>query len=107
MALPELPGISGMVKVAGNQFLVVHDGKRSGEPRLGIIDVTREGPNYRKLSISNWPSLIGREVPHPLGGANRGSALSWFVRAALLLFLRATPGNRDPYARLSGLCPRP
>ena len=56
MAQTLLPGISGMVKVAGNQFLVVHDGKKKTEPRLGVVDVTAEGPSYRQVGINNWPS---------------------------------------------------
>ena len=57
MNLPGLPSISGMVKVAANQFLVVHDGKRPNEPRLGVIDVEeKKGLGYREISIDKWPS---------------------------------------------------
>ena len=39
MNFPGLPGISGMVKVAANDFLVIHDTKGPLGARLGTITI--------------------------------------------------------------------
>jgi hypothetical protein len=66
MTLPLLLGISGMVKIGINQFLVVHDAKCPDEPRLGVIDVRVDGPSYREVGIDKWPS--SESLPHDLEG---------------------------------------
>jgi hypothetical protein len=45
MSSPEPPSISGMVKVAANHFLVVHDTKDLIGPRLGFIEIQKDGPS--------------------------------------------------------------
>jgi hypothetical protein len=55
MNFPGLPGISGMVKVGANDFLVVHDTKDPKEAWLGTICVQKNGPKYQQVAISNWP----------------------------------------------------
>ena len=57
MNLPGLPGISGMVKVAANQFLVVHDTKSPLESRLGVICIQEDVPNTKR---SEFPT--GRQT---------------------------------------------
>ena len=70
-----LPGISGMVRVGPNDFLVVHDTKGPLEPRLGAISVTKEdGPKYRAVEIRNWP--INEKPPNDLEGICRISKTS-------------------------------
>jgi hypothetical protein len=56
MILSGLPGISGMVKVAANRFLVVHDTKGPVGPWLGAIDIEKDGHRYREIAIHDWPS---------------------------------------------------
>lgn len=46
MNFPGLPAISGMVKVAPNEFLVIHDSKGPLELRLGVICIEKDGPKY-------------------------------------------------------------
>jgi hypothetical protein len=65
MNLTGVPGISGMVKVAPNQFLVVHDTKGPG-PRLGVIDVQANGPRYQVIDNLDWPSK--EPLPNDLEG---------------------------------------
>jgi hypothetical protein len=66
MNFPGLPGISGMVKVASNQFLVIHDTKGPLGARLGGIEIQKEGPKYQELGICNWP--IYEDLPNDLEG---------------------------------------
>jgi hypothetical protein len=55
-----------MVKVAANQFLVVHDTKGLVGPRLGVIDLQKDGPRYQPIDIHNWPSF--EDIPNDLEG---------------------------------------
>jgi hypothetical protein len=57
MNLPGIPGISGMVKVAANHFLAVHDTKGPVGARLGVISVEKDGAKYQDVDIHEWPSL--------------------------------------------------
>ena len=57
MNLPGLPSISGMVKVAANHFLVVHDTKGPVGARLGVISVQKDGARYQDVDIHEWPSF--------------------------------------------------
>jgi hypothetical protein len=66
MILPGLPGISGMVKVAANQYLVIHDAKGPRGARLGIIYVQADGAWYQEIGIPNWPS--NEPLPNDLEG---------------------------------------
>ena len=66
MNLPGLPGISGMVKVAANEFLVVHDTKGPLGARLGAICIEQDGPKYQEIGISNWPT--NENLPNDLEG---------------------------------------
>ena len=66
MNFPGLPGISGMVKVAANDFLVIHDTKGPLGARLGTITIQKECPNYQELGICNWPKYEG--LPNDLEG---------------------------------------
>ena len=66
MHLPGLPGISGMVKVAANHFLVVHDTKGPLGARLGAICIQDDGPKYQEVGISNWPA--NEDPPNDIEG---------------------------------------
>jgi hypothetical protein len=61
-----LPGISGMVKVASNHYLVAHDAKRPGVPRLGLVEIRADGPQYHVVDIDAWPS--GEDMANDLEG---------------------------------------
>jgi hypothetical protein len=74
MNFPGLPAISGMVKVASNEFLVIHDTKGPLEPRLGVICIQKDGPKYQEVEISNWPT--NEDPPNDLEGICRISAMS-------------------------------
>ena len=66
MNMSLIPSVSGMVKVAANQFLVAHDGKRPNEPRLGVIDVEDKGLSYREIGIDKRPA--NEDLPNDVEG---------------------------------------
>ena len=51
MNFPGLPGISGMVKVGANDFVVVHDTKGPLGARLGAIRYRRKAQDTRAWSM--------------------------------------------------------
>jgi len=55
-----------MVKVAANEFLVVHDTKGPLGARLGAICIEQDGPKYQEIGISNWPT--NEDLPNDLEG---------------------------------------
>ncbi len=58
----EIPGYSGLAKIDGNRFLVVHDTKSQNEgSRLGILEIG-EGARatYTPLAVGTWPEPWGR-----------------------------------------------
>lgn len=68
MAQAIIPSISGMVKIpeAVNQFLVTHDAKGIMGPRLGVIDIQKDGPRYQEVEIRNWP--LSEALPNDVEG---------------------------------------
>ena len=83
----QIPGISGMVRVDDNSYLLVHDGKGPNKPRLGRLEVRanfkvkNESRNlagvavaeqkgfrvdYEEIRIERWP--LTEDIPNDLEG---------------------------------------
>ena len=67
MTVTRLPGISGMQKIEANKFLVIHDAKGGADKaRLGVLQITSEGPVYKRFELTPWPS--DQDLPNDIEG---------------------------------------